>query len=264
MKFPSWKSWWLQYKVKGLLCSFVSVASFALVRFPGVLVLTHFKVAISFLLVLLCLTFSVCLSLLPAVFHTAQMAEHWIQRHAIPVPGTVWSHPAPLVAERGGVQSHWVWRGEECLWSPEILCADPLSIHMDYMCFSPQNSGSWWLLGSFTNTVKGISLIKKNPTMSQLEVTLLEVLDFHSEKKLWYYLYCVCRKSLLFCSQKQINVFSQSSTSSLLVADTAHGKFHPESFRLANLNWKEQLIMENVKNSHACLSSSSKPLTFSI
>lgn len=68
MKFPAWKSWWLQYKVKGFLSFFVSVASFALVPFTGLLVLTLFRVAISFLLELLCLTFSICLSLLPAVF----------------------------------------------------------------------------------------------------------------------------------------------------------------------------------------------------
>lgn len=117
--------------------------------------------------------------------HKAQMAEHWIQRDmqflclelcnisSCPCAGrnrwgTVTSRKYEGEKDAYGLRKYYVLTPEY----PHGLCvAFPLSL----------DSGSWWLLGSFTNTVKGFSLIQKNPTMSQLEVTIPEVLDFHSE-----------------------------------------------------------------------------------
>lgn len=190
-KFPAWKSWWLHYKVKGLLYSFVSVASFALVPFTGLLVLTHFRLAISLLLELLCLTFSICLSLLPAVFRISCFHHctkpRWLSTeyrgtHSSCPWSCAISHPAPLVAEIGGVQSHrGNMKGKRMFMVfRNIMCWPPEHPHGLCVAFPPE---LWQLmtLGQFHNHSKRHFLDSKKTTMSKLEVTVPEVLDFHSE-----------------------------------------------------------------------------------
>lgn len=125
---------------------------------------------------------------------------------------------APSGAGRQGACSH---RGtdEECLWPSEKLYTELPVIHIHDVCIFPQDSLSWSLLSSLTRPEKGTSLLP-----GQLPYLNLKSLPQSS----------VCNKSLVFCSQNQVNDFSRSSTSNPFVADMAHGKFHPDIFRLGN------------------------------
>lgn len=128
------------------------------------------------------------------------------------------------------------------------------------MAFSPE----LWQLVTLEWFHKGIErhfLDSKKTITSKLEVTIPEVQDIHSEKALRTSVECVINH-FFFCSQRQVN--SSASSLDMVLWWTWPMESSTQivsGWQILN-NWKEGLLMENIRNSYAWLPSPSKLFTF--
>lgn len=156
-----------------------------------------------------------------------------------------------------------MWRAEECLWSSEMLYADPLSLHMDYVWLFPQNSGSWLLLSSFTKTMKGIPLIPGKLPHLNLK-SLSQRYKISTVKKIFENICNMCVINLFYSVPKSRSMVLDEAQQAARLWQTQpmESSIQIVSGRQILNNWKEGLLMENVRNSYAWLPSPSKLLTF--